>query len=537
MLLTLTPGAGILFSTALLSLALAWLVRQRSAGSLWHFFPPLMLGVAWWCVASGFEASFVPLGWRLFWATLEYVGSGATATLLVFFAARYSGYDRWLRGARGLVLWALPAIGAGLAATNELHHTVWIGFTPGPAGSNLLIYHHGPVYSAIVVWIYVYLACACGLLVRSALRPAVGHRRQVAVILAAAAFPLTAGILYSLGLSIIPGLNLVPVSFVLTAVVLLVGMGLFRVQDLVPIARDALVERMTDGMIVVDAQHRVVDANAAAARFLGSRSSLVGRDIARIWNAWDELQDACRSGGEEHMEITLSHEPLLHVDLRVLPLQELGRHAAGYLIVMHDITTRYRAEVSLQQANERLKDDVRRIEALQEKLKEYAIRDSLTGLCNRRYLDETLPRELARAAREKGVVSVVMIDIDHFKETNDRRGHREGDRLLSLVGTLFRERTRTGDVACRYGGEEFLLVLPGVSPATARDRMEAIRNEWSLRLRAEGFPQPPTLSAGIAAFPEHAASDDGLLHAADEALYRAKAEGRDRVCVAGSPTN
>jgi diguanylate cyclase (GGDEF)-like protein/PAS domain S-box-containing protein len=324
------------------------------------------------------------------------------------------------------------------------------------------------------------------------------------------------------------------VSFALTAVVLLVGMGLFRVLDLVPIARDTLIERMTDGVIVVDAHRRVVDANAAAARFLGVRSSLVGRDIGAAWEGWSKLDLSCPSGQERHVEITLSREPLLHVDVRMTPLHEPGQRAAGCLIVMRNITSRYEAETSLQQANERLRDDVRRIEALQTELTDQAIRDSLTGLFNRRYLDEILPRELARAAREKSVVSVVMIDIDHFKETNDRRGHREGDRLLSLFGTLLRERTRPGDVACRYGGEEFLLVLPGASLEIARDRMEAIRNECSLRLRAEGFAQPPTLSAGVAGFPEHAGSDDELLQAADEALYRAKAEGRDRVCVSGS---
>jgi diguanylate cyclase (GGDEF)-like protein len=534
MLWILTPGAGILFATAALSLILAGLAWGRSAQPQWRFFPFLMLGVAGWCLASGLEASFVPLAWRLFWAKLEYVGSGSAATLLLLFAARYSGRDRWLRGARQLVVWVLPAVSVGLAGTNEFHHLVWAGFSPGPAGTNSLIYHHGAGYFAIVVWIYAYLLSACTLLVKSALRSPAGRRRQVAMILLAVAFPSTAGILYSLGYSLVPGLNLVPVSFALTAVVLLVGMGLFRVLDLVPIARDVLVERMTDGVIVVDAHRRVVDANAAAARFLGMRSSLVGRDIGAAGEGWSELDLSCPSGEERHIEITLSREPLLHVDVRMTPLHEPGQRAAGCLIVMRNITTRYEAETSLQQANERLRDDVRRIEALQTELTDQAIRDSLTGLFNRRYLDEILPRELARAAREKSVVSVVMIDIDHFKETNDRRGHREGDRLLSLFGTLLRERTRPGDVACRYGGEEFLLVLPGASLEIARDRMEAIRNECSLRLRAEGFAQPPTLSAGVAAFPEHAGSDDELLQAADEALYRAKAEGRDRVCVAGA---
>jgi diguanylate cyclase (GGDEF)-like protein/PAS domain S-box-containing protein len=536
MLWILTPGAGVLFAAFALSLVLAGLAWRRSALPQWHYFPLLMLAVAGWCLVSGLEASFVPFAWRIFWAKLEYLGSGSAATLLLLFAARYSGHDRWLRGSRQLVLWSLPAVGVGLAGTNELHHIVWTGFSPGPVGTNFLIYHHGPGYSAIVCWIYAYLFCACGLLVKSALRPATGRRRQVTMILLAAAFPLTAGILYSLGYSVVPGLNLVPMSFVLTAVVLLVGMGLFRVLDLVPIARDTLVERMPDGVIVVDARRRIVDANAAAANFLGVRSPLAGRDIGRTLEAWCELNFASPSGEERHVEITLSREPLLHVDVRMTPLYEPGQREAGCLIVMRDITTRYEAETKLREANERLEADVRRIEALQTELKDQAIRDGLTGLFNRRYLDEILPRELARAAHEGTVLSVVMIDIDHFKATNDQRGHREGDRLLTLLGALLRERTRPGDVACRYGGEEFLFVLPGASSDVALARMDDVRAAYSTRLTAAGFDSPPTLSAGVASYPVHAQSDDDLLRAADDALYQAKAAGRDRVCIAGDAT-
>jgi diguanylate cyclase (GGDEF)-like protein len=104
--------------------------------------------------------------------------------------------------------------------------------------------------------------------------------------------------------------------------------------------------------------------------------------------------------------------------------------------------------------------------------------------------------------------------------------------LLTILGSVLREGTRPRDAACRYGGEEFLLVLPGATPDAARARMEALRAEYAARLLVAGFLEPPTLSAGVAAFPEHAQTDDELLQAADRALYQAKAEGRDRVCIA-----
>ncbi len=534
MLWTLNMSAGVLLTTAALCFVLAGLVWGKGSQPRWRAFPGLVLGIAGWCLVSGLEASFVPLGWKLFWAKLEYAGSGSTATLLLVFAAQYSDHDRWVRGARQAVLWAMPVVGVGLAATNEYHHVVWTGFSAAPGGGTALIYHHGAAYPFLVAWIYIYLTCACALLVKAALRPAAGRRRQVAVILSAAAFPLAAGVIYSLGYSLVPGLNLVPVSFVLTAVVLLVGMGIFRVLDLVPIARDALVEQMLDGVLVVDPKGRIVDANAAAVRLLDARSSLVGADASRTLSTWKEIYPACMRGEERHAEITLSYDPLVHADVYMTPLHHPGEGRAGCLIVMRDITPRYAAEVSLREANELLRDQVHKTKSLQDELREQAIRDTLTGLFNRRYLDEILPRDLSRASHDRDVVSVVMIDIDHFKETNDQRGHREGDRLLALLGALLRERIRPGDTACRYGGEEFLLILPGASAETAKKRMEEVRAEYSVTLHAAGFAHPPTLSAGVATFPLHAQSDDELLHAADEALYRAKAEGRDRICIAGA---
>ncbi len=230
--------------------------------------------------------------------------------------------------------------------------------------------------------------------------------------------------------------------------------------------------------------------------------------------------------------MTLSENPLRHVDAHITPINEPRGQTAGCFVVLRDITTRYKNELQLQHANEQLARQVNQIESLHSELHERAIRDSLTRLFNRRYLDEILPRELGRIMHEKGTLTAVMIDIDHFKAVNDQHGHREGDRLLTLLGSVLKEGTRPSDAACRYGGEEFLLLLPDAVPQVARERMEALRATYTARLRSEGFASPPTLSAGIAAFPLHAQSDDELLRAADRALYQAKAEGRDRICIA-----
>jgi diguanylate cyclase (GGDEF)-like protein len=160
------------------------------------------------------------------------------------------------------------------------------------------------------------------------------------------------------------------------------------------------------------------------------------------------------------------------------------------------------------------------------------VRDYLTGLFNRRYLQNTLEREIARAAREKQPVAVVMMDIDHFKLTNDTYGHRAGDKLLETWGRVLKMNIRVEDIACRYGGEEFVIVMPGASLEVAQQRAEWLSAYCAdMEVSFEGQKLKMTMSMGVAAYPQHALDEDGLLIRADRALYRAKRGGRNRVSV------
>ncbi len=171
---------------------------------------------------------------------------------------------------------------------------------------------------------------------------------------------------------------------------------------------------------------------------------------------------------------------------------------------------------------------------LRETLRGQSIRDPLTGLFNRRYMEETLDRELSRAERERRPVSLILLDIDRFKHFNDTFGHEAGDTVLASLGALLRNVSRAGDVACRYGGEEFVLILPEASLQDARRRAEDIQEAIrGLRVTHGGRPlEGVRCSMGVAAYPEHGGLGGALLRAADAALYRAKREGRDQVVLA-----
>jgi diguanylate cyclase (GGDEF)-like protein/hemerythrin-like metal-binding protein/PAS domain S-box-containing protein len=168
---------------------------------------------------------------------------------------------------------------------------------------------------------------------------------------------------------------------------------------------------------------------------------------------------------------------------------------------------------------------------LREALHDQATRDPLTGLLNRRYLDESLPRELARTRREHRKLSLVMLDLDHFKRVNDKWGHEAGDAVLSQTAAILRSHLRDSDLACRFGGEEFVVLMPGAALAEAHERIEQIlRDVCSTHFHLNGMNLPGiSFSAGVAESPMHGESAETLLRSADRALYAAKEAGRKRV--------
>jgi diguanylate cyclase (GGDEF)-like protein/PAS domain S-box-containing protein len=246
----------------------------------------------------------------------------------------------------------------------------------------------------------------------------------------------------------------------------------------------------------------------------------------------------------EHLKLMASRPPL---DNTVGTLEYRMRHQDGHwhwllsrevpfrrtqdgqveqlLGVAHDITERKQLEERLHQAN-RL-------------LQEQAIRDPLTGLHNRRYLDETLPRELQRAERRNQPIGIIMLDVDRFKRINDTYGHDAGDTLLRAVGAFLRGNTRGEDVICRYGGEEFTLVLPGAALADTQQRADILcTGIQSLAIEHNGYAlDAVTASFGVAVFPDHASTADELIRAADQALYQAKQNGRNQVVIAERAAN
>ena len=198
-----------------------------------------------------------------------------------------------------------------------------------------------------------------------------------------------------------------------------------------------------------------------------------------------------------------------------------------------EILARIRNMLEIRLLNKEAKRQGKILEQLVEDLQKQIITDPLTNLYNRRFLQEYLPQEIAKAKRASSSVAVLMFDLDFFKRINDVFGHEAGDAFLKSVAALLQGCIRESDIACRYGGEEFVLVLSGASLDGAIKKAEKIRNavmDLDLIIRQKPLGKVST-SIGIAVYPEHGAEMEALLRAADEALYEAKERGRNRVVV------
>ncbi len=201
--------------------------------------------------------------------------------------------------------------------------------------------------------------------------------------------------------------------------------------------------------------------------------------------------------------------------------QNATRWFSGKKLILRSVTE----QIGLVLWNIKLREDLRNL----------SIRDPLTGLFNRRFMEESLDREFARAKRKEISIAIIMVDIDRFKRVNDTFGHEAGDAVLREVGALLQKNVRGSDIACRYGGEEFALILPEASIESALARAESVREKMThlTVIHADQLLGTITISAGVAMFPDHGSAREAVLHAADIALYHAKEEGRDRVCIAG----
>lgn len=533
--LQINPNFGVLALTAVINALVASVAWQRRGSTLARtYFSLMMVAATFYAAVAAMEAGSVAIADKIFWSTLEYVGSGGIAVLFLLFAEAFA-YERSRFNARQLVRLSLwPLLNVILVATNAWHHWVWTAVVPGLSPSNSAVYEHGPGYFWILSCIYLYGLRSFQLLAHSAFSGGPLRRRQALFLWLGSLFPYLSGVLYSLQITPV-GLNLTPMSFMATGLFSFWVLFRIGVFDAVPLAREMLIEQLQDGVIVVDLQHRIVDINPQGRSLTRLKESYLGRSLHEALSSVPELLTNYDRGIETPFGLWLNSQHSHYVTIQISSLTDYQGRMHGRLLILHDITKRYQAEVELRQANDRLQHQLEEIEFLQASLKAQAKQDQLTGLFNRHYLNEILPETLQKAEQAGYPVVFVMFDIDHFKRINDTFGHRVGDLVLKTFSQILLQQMEVDDIPFRLGGEEFLVVFPKLPLNAGQLRAEAICRAFEASaVQWSGAEVKTTVSGGVAIFPDQGINDDDLLHAADLALYEAKKAGRNRITCASN---
>jgi diguanylate cyclase (GGDEF)-like protein/PAS domain S-box-containing protein len=281
-------------------------------------------------------------------------------------------------------------------------------------------------------------------------------------------------------------------------------------------------ETAQDGILILDAKTGMIeDVNPYLINMLGySREEFVKKKLWEVGAFKDiEASKYAFEALQANEYIRYEDLPLKAKDGRMIEVEFVSNVylVGGEKVIqcnIRDVTER-----------KRVQDALLKSEAL---LREQSMRDHLTGLFNRRYMEETLDRELLRSSRNHLSLAIIMLDVDGFKSFNDTYGHATGDTILRELGNLLLGHIRGEDVACRYGGDEFIIVLPGASREMARERAERLREyarHFDIQFKGRML-EAILLSFGIAVFPVDGSTSDSILSVADDALYRAKRDGR-----------
>lgn len=514
-----------------------WVMRQRYFPGRDSFIV-LHLASLWWMATASLEMAAQGAACKVFWATMAWPGILMVPTFWAVFLWQYvNSVHRPLPLQRMLSLMVMPMLIWLMALTNPWHALFYEPATAplhAEPGSPIR-YAHGPLFFAAAAYVYLFMAFCMGVVLRAALVSYGVHRRHFLAFVLVTAVPWVANISYVVFGWTVFGFDPTPFSFAFTLVAfawLIVGVRLF---DLLPVARHLLLDALLDPVLVVDEQLRVIEANPAALKLAGLRGSWQGRALSDWPILGADLQAllADHASGDQERLLTLANSAR-YFEVRIRAIERVtrrGTQVLGQMLYLRDVTQRHLSELKLAEALSVSEEQLRTITRLHEQLQEQALCDPLTGLYNRRYLDEFFARELALAQREHVPISLALIDLDHFKRLNDEYGHLEGDDVLKGVAQHLLENVRSSDAVFRIGGEEFLLILPRADAVEARQRLEVICRELAAHpLPTRGGARYVTLSAGLALWPEQGPGLDELMQVADAALYQAKHEGRNRVC-------
>ncbi len=477
-----------------------WFMRREAAGG--RTLTIFLLGLSWWDITYSIFWMDFPGPTPYFWLDVTLVGAFVVPTAFLVFTLEYSNLQRFLQRPIILALMIEPVLAFILQWTDPWHNLFFGGKR---ALNTTMILDAGPVSWANVYYSYLIILIAVLVLVSTFIRSKGVYRMHSALILTAVILPWIVHIAFMSTGALIPNADITPFIFSFTALMIAWGLIRYHLLDIVPIARSVLIENMSEGVIVLDGQNRVVDLNPVARSVLPADFS-IGEPVEKAFARWSGFVSPFFDAETASAEVVIEDT---YLDLRISPLRDNQKRMVGKLVVWRDITELKNSQL---------------------KLEKLATTDVLTLAYNRRHFMELAESHLRAARRYGHPLSLLLMDLDDFKNINDELGHQTGDAALAEFSKRIAEGIRDIDIFGRLGGEEFALLMPDTDIEKALQAAERLRLSVEKdMLTREGREFMLTSSFGLTGFEGGNDNLNAMLRRADHALYAAKRAGRNRV--------
>ena len=498
--------------SAVLCVVLSIYGRLQRQDAFTTYYAGLMLASATYAFGYGLELAAPSLEYMKRMLQLQYLGIPFLSLTWLGMAWAYlnpGGLER-----RYLVMLLVPCLVTLIVfQTNDAHRLFYTSLElVRKEGLSIAVSGKGPLYWLHIAYLNLCIATGILLFVRAWRQSMRIYRSQALCVLLGSLLPWAFHLLYLAGLSP-QGMDLGPFGLAISGVLFAVASFQHGIFGIRPVARDLVFDGISEGVIVLDNQDRVSDFNRAAARYVEGLTELcVGKILHEIAGAKAIADELSQQGGNPTLEGASGVEVCLARDT-------LARTYEVRMSAMYDRS-------GVIQCKALVLLDVSEKKQLLELLQRQAQTDSLTGLLNRRQLEAEARRLMQLSKRNGRPLSLVIIDVDHFKTINDAQGHAAGDLVLQRLSALLHRRLRSSDVAGRLGGDEFVVVLPETGAADAAALMQALKEMLAKE-------EAVTLSIGVAELSSEHGDLKSLLASADRCLYDAKQAGRGRVVFAG----
>ncbi|RPI24431.1 MAG: diguanylate cyclase [Chloroflexota bacterium] len=480
----------------------AWRHRATSGARLFSIF---ILAQALYTLGYSFELASSSLPSMLFWNRIQYVGICSFPTLFLLFAIKYSGGQ--LARRTTLLLFVIPAINLAAKFTDTIfglvYSSAWIDFS-GPIPT--LAFTRGPFYYVSGLYTLVMISAGVFVLWQKRRYSSLLYRSQATVVAGVAFVALAFYVAYLAGYKPFPSLehlDLYAFSYPLWAALISWALFRYRLFDLAPVAREALVENLVDGMVVLDGQCRIVDTNPAGLTIFGWKTPPIGLPARQMLSDWIELPALCPVDGSARAEIR--HESageIRYYDVNISTLKDKNRRPIGHLILVHDITERRLAE---------------------ERLRELSLVDDLTCVNNRRGFFLLATQSIHMVQRMNLSAVLIYADMDNLKRVNDTLGHAVGDQAVIDIADILKGTIRSSDVLGRLGGDEFVVLVIESQEKSGEMLLARILQKIKA-FNMQGIrPYQLAVSFGMARCePGNFISLDALINEADRAMYSQK---------------